>query len=191
MHLIIGTNNFYNYIRIGGTTVKKIKQGKFKVFASKKDTINRLMQLQGLCKDVKDSNGGLINFYCNKRGKIKIECYEERLKLNFKNSRILSKLYGSITECNHHTYIDYFTALKISSIFARISFFLIAIVILALFLLLPVDKIKVLIVIVCLIIALIFQIISILKEKRNSHINSETLIKVLEDKVNIINNWEK
>lgn len=191
MQLIIGTSNFYNCIRIEGVNVKKIKQGKLEIFASKKDTINRLMQLQGLCKDVKDSNDGLINFYCNKKGKIKIECYEKRLKLNFKNSRILSKLYGAVTEYNHQTYIEYFTSLKISSIFARISFFLIAIVILALFLLLPVDKIKVLIVIVCLIIALIFQVISILKEKSNPHMNSETLIKVLEDKVNIINNWEK
>lgn len=171
--------------------MKKIKQGKIEVFTSKHDAINKLMQLQGLCKDVKDSNGGLINFYCNKNGKIKIECYEERLKLNFKNSRILSKLYGSITEYNHQTFIVYFTSLKITSIFARISFFLMAIVILALFLLLPVDKIKVLIVIVCLIIALIFQVITILKEKNNPHMNSEILIKVLEDKVNIINNWER
>ena len=171
--------------------MKKINQGKFEVYASKTDTINRFMQLQGLCKDVKDSNDGLIDFYCNKNGKIKIECYEERLKFNLKNSRILCKLYGTITECNNQTYIDYFTTLKISSIFVRISFFLIAIVILSLSLLLPVDKIKVLIVIICLIIALIFQVISILKEKNNPHINSETLIIALENKVNIINNWDK
>lgn len=171
--------------------MKKIKQGKLEVFASRNDTIDKLMQLQGLCKGVKASSGNLINFYCNKNGKIKIECYEKRLKFDLKNSRILCKLYGTITECNNQTYINYFTSLKISSFSARISFFLIAIVILALFLLLPVDKIKVLIVIVCLIIALIFQVVSILKEKSNPHMNSETLIKVLEDKINIINNWEK
>ena len=50
--------------------MKKIKQGKLEVCASKSDTINRLMQLQGLCKDVNVRNGGLINFYCNKYGKI-------------------------------------------------------------------------------------------------------------------------
>ena len=72
MQLIIGTSNFYNHIRIWGAIVKKIKQGKLEVFASKNDTIDRLMQLQGLCKDIKDSNGGLIDFYCNKNGKIKM-----------------------------------------------------------------------------------------------------------------------
>ena len=191
MQLIIGTSNFYNRIRIRGAIMKKIKQGKLEVFASRSDTIDRLMQLQGLCKDVKDSNEGLINFYCNKNGKIKIECFEKRLKLNFKNSRILCNLSGIITEYNNQTYIEYFTSLAISCIFARISFFLIAIVIMALFLLLPVDKIKTLLVIICLITALIFQVVSIFKEKHNPHINSETLIKALEDKVNIINNWEK
>jgi len=171
--------------------MKKFKQGNLEVYASKNDTINRLVQLQGICKDANDRNGGLINFYCNKYGKIKIECYEKRLKLNLKNSKILTKLYGSVTERNHKTYIDYFTALKISSIFSRISFLLIAVVVLALFLILPVDKIRVLVVIVCLIVILIFQIFSIIKEKNNPHIDSETLIKVLEDKVNIINNWER
>lgn len=171
--------------------MKKINQATIEIFSSKDEAINRLMQLQGVCKNANDSNGGLIDFYCNKNGKIRIECYEERMKLNFKNSKILTKLYGTVIERNHKTYIDYFTSLKISSIFARLSFLLIAIVILALFLLLPVDKIKVLIVIVCLIIALIFQVISILKEKSNPHMNSDILIKVLEDKISIINNWNE
>lgn len=171
--------------------MKKIEQGKLEVRASKNETINRLIQLQGLCKDVNDRNGGLIHFYCNKNGKIKIECYEERLKLNFNHSKILTKLYGVVTECNNKTYIDYFTSLKNSSVFARISFLLTAIVIAAVFMLLPVDKSKVLVVIVCCIIALAFQIISILKEKSNPHIDSVTLVKVLEDKVDTVNNWEK
>ncbi len=171
--------------------MKKIKQGEFEICASKKDTINRLIQLQGLCKNINDRNGGLINFYCNKNGKIKIECYEKRLKLNFKNSKILTKLYGVVTECNNITYINYFTSLKKSNIFVRISFLLAAIIILTFFMLSSVYKSKVLVAIICCIIALVFQIISLLKEKSDPHTDSDTLIKVLEDKVEIINNWEK
>ncbi len=171
--------------------MKKIKEGKLKVFVSKKDAIDRLMQLQGPCKDINDRNCGSIEFYCNKNGKIKIECCEQRLSLNFKNSKILTKLYGVVTQCDNETYINYFTSLKNINIFIWISFLLIATVISMFFMLLPINKTKVLALTVCCIIALVFQVISILEEKTNPDIDSDTLIKILENKIDIVNNWKE
>ena len=53
------------------------------------------------------------------------------------------------------------------------------------------DKIKALIAIIVCVIGLVFQLISIEKEKKNLSENSDILIDALKNKVNIVNNWDK
>ena len=77
------------------------------------------------------------------------------------------------------------------SVFARISFFIIAIIILSIFMIFVFDKIKALIAIIVCVVGLVFQLISIEKEKKNLSENSDILIDALKNKVNIINNWDK
>lgn len=169
--------------------MKKITQGKLEFFTSKADAINKLIQLQGVCKDIENSNNCSIYFYCNKNGKITVESLRSRH--DPKKAQIFTRLYGEITEQNDKAYINYYTVFNYMSVFARISFFIIAIIILSIFMIFVSDKIKALIAIVVCVIGLVFQLITIEKEKKNLSENSNTLIDVLENKVNIINNWDK
>ncbi len=169
--------------------MKKIEQGKFEIFTSKTDAISKLIQLQGICKDIKNSNDCRIMFHCDKRGKITVESDDDRY--NPKKALILTKLYGEIIEQANKTYINYYISLANKNIFLRIGVFVSAIIILLIFGLFIDDKFKVLIAIVICVIGLVFQCISIKNEKRDPSLNSKILIKVLEDKINTINNWEK
>ena len=49
--------------------MKKINQGKYEVFTTKEDAIDKFMQMQGVCRE-KISGDNLIEFYCQKNGKI-------------------------------------------------------------------------------------------------------------------------
>lgn len=169
--------------------MKKITQGKLEIFTSKADAINKLIQLQGVCKDIENSNNCPIEFYCNKNGKITVE--SQRSRHNPQKAQMFTKLYGEIAEQNDKTYINYYTAFNYISVFARISFFIIAIIVLSIFMIFVSDKIKALIAIIVCVVGLVFQLISIEKEKKNLSENSDTLIEVLENKVNIVNNWDK
>ncbi len=169
--------------------MKKIEQGTFEIFTSKDDAINKLMQLQGVCKDIRNSNDCRILFECDKCGKIVVESDDDRY--NLKKALILTKLYGEIIEQANKSYINYYVSLENKNVFLRLSMFVIAIIVLLILGLFIDDKLKVLVAIVICIIGLVFQCISIKNEKCNSSLNSEILIKVLEDKINTINNWEK
>lgn len=173
----------------GGYYMKKLQQGTFEIFTSKTDAISKLIQLQGICKDIKNSNDCRIMFHCDKRGKITVESLRDRY--NLKKAKMLTKLHGDIFEQGNKTYINYCVFLDKKSVFLRLCVFLIAIVILSIFSVFIADKIKVLIAVIICIIGLVFQLISINKEKENPSLNSKILIKVLENKINIINNWGK
>lgn len=168
--------------------MKKIVQGKFDVCTSKVDAIDKLMQLQGVCQE-KNSNNCRIEFHCNKHGKIIIESQVSRHSP--KKAKIFTKLYGNVTKQNNKTYVNYYISFDKNGVFRRLSAFLIAAIVLLFFLVFVPNKTKVLIALILCIIGLIFQLFSIEKEKSNLNLNSDTLIKVLENKVNIVNNWEK
>ena len=52
-------------IYYSGDSVKKISQGKFEVFTTKADAINKFMQLVGYCREELTYNRRL-SFYCSK-----------------------------------------------------------------------------------------------------------------------------
>ena len=49
--------------------MKKISQGKFEIFTTKADAIDKFIQMQGVCTE-KISDENPIQFYCTKKGKI-------------------------------------------------------------------------------------------------------------------------
>ena len=49
----------------------EIEQGKFEIFTTKADAIDKFMQMQGVCREELSSEN-LIEFYCSKKGKIAI-----------------------------------------------------------------------------------------------------------------------
>lgn len=169
--------------------MKKISQGKFEVFTTKADAIDKLIQLQGGCKDIKNSNNYIIEFYCNKNGKITVESQWSRH--NPQKAKVFTKLYGEVIEQVDKTYINYYTSFSNKSVLIRISSFIIAIIVLSIFMMFVAEKVKDLIAIIVCIVGLIFQLISIEKEKKNLSENSDIFIEVLENKVNIVNNWDK
>lgn len=169
--------------------MKKIDQGKLKLHTSKNDAINKFLQLQGVCKDVKNSNNCRVEFFCNKKGKISIVSLRDRYSI--KNSQILTELYAQVIENSGETYISYYTSLKKEKIIIIWSAFIVAIIVLLLSLLILDRKILTLGIIFLCIYALIYQLSSIKREKDNPSENSEIYIRVLEQKVDTVNNWEK
>lgn len=174
--------------------MKKIKEGKFEVLASKKDAIDRFMMLEGGVRDFRDRNGGAMGFYCNKYGKILIQCQQGRREMekNNSSSNILTKLYGTIKQYDNKTYVEYYTALKNSNVLTSIGLYLFGIIC-CIFLLIRyiLFFLPIIIFLFYFIINMIKQINSILEEKTNPNIDSDILIKILENKINTVNDWEK
>ncbi len=176
--------------------MKKIKEGKIEVLASKKDAIDRFMMLGGGCRgrDFRDRNGGAMIFYCNKYGKILIECQQVRREMtkNNSSSNILTKLYGTIKQYDNKTYVEYYTALKNIDVLKRMGLYVYGIIV-SIFLLIRYILVffPVIFFLFYFIISMIKQISSILEEKTSPDIDSDTLIKILENKVDAVNNWEK
>ena len=54
-----------------GDEMKKISQGKYELFTTKADAIDKFMQMQGVCREELSSDKQ-IEFYCSKKGKVTI-----------------------------------------------------------------------------------------------------------------------
>ena len=152
--------------------MKKTTVGTLQVFTSKADAISRLMQLQGVCKDVKNSNNCRIMFHCNKQGKIIIESEWDRY--DPKKAKIFTTLYGEIIEQDDKTQINYYTAFDKSSVRKRIAAFIVSIIVLLICLVLAASEaiVRIMItasvgIVVCIYV-LAFQLSSIKREKRNA-----------------------
>ncbi len=168
--------------------MKKIEQGKFKVFTSKADAIDKLMQMQGICQE-KSVDDRRIEFSCKKDGKVNVCFSQGRRENRSGKSKLFTKLNGEVIMQDNETYITYFTAIDTFGVFVRLFILAIAIIVCLFFFAFIADKIKVLIATIICITAFVFQLISIEKEAPSSE--SNVLVDVLKKKVDAVNTWEK
>lgn len=164
--------------------MKKIAQGEFEIHTTKKDAINKFMQLTGVCRE-EISDDKPIEFYCTKTGKIAISNPPTTLVTR----EISTKLFGKVIEEDNRTYISFYTSysnanniikifyLTIMAFSATFSFF--------------VDKTtpRIILILCFLLFGYLFFISA--KEKSNSQTDSNTLVGELKKRVDAINNWDK
>ena len=169
--------------------MKKIEQGKFKIFTTKADAIDKFMQMQGVCREELSSEN-LIEFYCSKKGKIAINNPPKK-HIEHTNS---TNLFAEIIEEDGKTYVTYFTAyshfnnvLKFISLIMLIVMAIIAIVLAVA----NVDKTVSPIVLVFCLLFFVFQLFNSAKEQKNSPKDSKIMIKELQKRVEAVNLWDK
>ena len=163
--------------------MKKIAQGEFEIHTTKKDAINKFMQLTGVCRE--EISDKPIEFYCTKTGKIAISNPPTTLVTR----EISTKLFGKIIERDEKTFVTFQIMYSSANNFIKIIYSTLMLIstLLAFF----IDK-------TAMRVALIFSfllfgslLISATEEKNNSPFDSELLIKELEKRVNAINNWNE
>lgn len=168
--------------------MKIIDQGKFKLNTSKAVAIERFLELGSCCEEYY-SNDETIFLDCTKSGEISISHFRHRTNRG-KNAYILSKLYGQIIEQKGETYVSYYTALTGGRIFLFCGMIVLGLI-LSISLFLTSLDLRALFTAVGFVIALIWQVSSLLDEKNQIYMHSKKFVKILERKVDAVNNWEK
>ena len=169
--------------------MKKINQGKYEVFTTKQDAIDKFMQMQGICRE-KISSENPIEFYCSKKGKIVITNPPTR-RVTGENS---TNLFAEVVEQDNKTYITFYTEFSKSNNILKLIFLtisIIAAIFSIMFAIINVDKMASLIVLFLCLVLFVFQLFTTAKEKNNSPKDSEILIKELEKRVDAVNLWDK
>ena len=177
-----------NFLR-GGENMGKIAEGRFELFTTKEDAIDKLRQLQGCCRE-EIGDGQPIVFYCTKKGRISISDPPSK----YAENDCSTSLYGSVVERDGKVYVEYYTVyshlnnvLKIIGIAMLIimSLFSLASVVL------DFTRNKPYIIFVFICAFFVFQLISTLKEKSNAPNDSRKMIEELEKRVEAVNLWDK
>lgn len=169
--------------------MKKLTQGKYQLFTTKADAIEKFMQIQGISRE-KMSGGNRIEFNCYKNGKIVITNPRNR-SVGGDNA---TNLYAEIIEQNGKTYITYYTVF-IKTI-AALKYVCLAIdIIMAIVgILLAVvtkEKISSLLLLAFSFAFFFYQMLALPSDKNYSHQDSEILVKELKKRVDAVNEWDK
>lgn len=169
--------------------MKKIDQGKYELFTTKADAIDKFVQMQSFCSE--EINGyQRIEFYCTKKGEITVTNPPSRhIERTYSTA-----LYGEVIEQDGKAYVSYYTVyshynnvlkiisivmLTVMSVFAMVS----AIADSA-------KKAPYIIFVLCCAL-FFFRLINTLKEKKNAPRDSKTMIAELEKRVDAVNLWDK
>ena len=163
--------------------MKKIVQGKYEIFTTKEDAIDKFLQLQGVCRETLISENS-VEFYCTKKGEIVITNSPTRT-VTGENS---TNLYGRVVEENDKTYVTYYTSFsKLNQI---LKILLITMNIMAGILATILDRTYSPAISLFCLVFFVAQLFVYSKENNNAVKDSETLINVLEERVNAVNRWD-
>lgn len=169
--------------------MKKISQGKYEIFTTKQDAIDKFMQLQGTCRE-EISGENCIEFYCFENGKI-IITNPPRRRIENENS---TELFAEIIEQDGKTYVTFYTAFSQSNNVLKLIFLVIDIIsaILAIaWTILNEVKIHVLIFLGLCLAFFVYKLFTASNEKRSSPDDSKIIIKELEKRVEAVNLWDR
>lgn len=169
--------------------MKKIEQGKFRIFTTKADAIDKFMQMQGLCRE--EINDYLrIEFYCTKKGKITVtNPPSKHIEHTYSTA-----LYGEVIEQDGKTYVLYNTVYShYNNILKIISLVMLTVMCVFAIAFAFADserKAPYIIFVLCCVL-FIFQLINTLREKKNTPRDSEIMINELEKRVEAVNKWDE
>ena len=169
--------------------MKKISQGKYELFTTKADAIDKFMQLQGICRE-EISGEKPIDFYCTKKGKIIIT--------NPPTKRVEShhstNLFAEVVQQEGKTYVTYYTKFdKLNNILNLIFIviYLLIGVLAIVFAIASKNEIYYLPILLFGVLLFGYNLLINTKEETNSPKDSEILIKELEKRVEAVNLWDK
>ena len=169
--------------------MKKISQGKYEVYTTKADAIDKFMQMQGACRE-KIGEDNPIQFYCSKRGRLSITNPPRRYIENTNST----SLFARVIEQDGKTYVSYYTvfnrfinALKVISLTLTIAMAVLAI---ALNVANLVKTFSTLGLILC-VGFFVFRLLNTANEKQSAPKDSEIMVKELEKRVEAVNHWDK
>ncbi len=173
--------------------MKKISEGKFEVFTSKEDAIDKFMQLQGYCVDQINGGEDSIEFICLKNGKMVIGDIPKR-----RSTENATKLYAKVIEEDGKTYVSYYTSFsKFNFVYDLIFIIFLSLlsvggtIFTGIFAIETKEKVYLPVLFALCLVGWIFRFISKTKERKNSPKDSEIMIKELEKRVNAVNYWDK
>ena len=169
--------------------MEKISQGKFEIYTTKADAIDKFMQMQGVCREELSSEN-LIEFYCSKKGKIIITNPPTK-RVESDNS---TNLFADVIEQDGKTYVTYYTTFnKINNILNLI--FIIAYLLMGVFAVVFTvtygNKIYYLPILILGVLLFGYKFFTNTKEEKNSPKDSEIMIKELQKRVEAVNLWNK
>lgn len=169
--------------------MKKVSQGEFEIFTTKADAIDKLRQMQGICRE-NISGDNAIEFLCQKNGEIFIT-NPPRRRVENDNSTVL---FAKVVEKDGKTCVTYYTSFSKSTnalklIFLLIDFLMAAISIV--FVVLSKSQMYYLPILVLTLPFFGFKFFFVTEEENNSQKDSEILIKELEKRVEAVNLWDK
>lgn len=169
--------------------MKKISQGRYELFTTKADAIDKFMQLQGICRE-EISGEKPIEFYCTKKGKIIIT--------NPPTKRVEShhstNLFAEVVQQEGKTYVTYYTKFdKLNNILNLIFIviYLLIGVLAIVFAIASKNEIYYLPILLLGVLLFGYNLLVNTKEETNSPKDSEILIKELEKRVEAVNLWDK
>ena len=163
--------------------MKKIREGKYAISTTKYDAISKFMQLQGACRETLTADER-IQFYCSKKGRLTITD-PPSIGAKYRNA---TNLYGRVIEQDDETYVTYYTGFSKWNYYGHLVGIVISILgaILALFL----EGFTTLILTFLCIVVLVADYQKTLKGKANAWLDSDILIRELEERVNAVNRWD-
>lgn len=169
--------------------MKRISQGEYEIFTTKKDAIDKFMQMQGTCRE-EISGENPIRFYCSKKGKIIITNPPTK-RVESDNS---TNLFAEILERDGKAYVAYYTAFSRSNNVLKYIFLAIYLFLAIIAIVLAINtrgKTYYLLILFFGLLLFGFKLFSATKEEKNSPKDSEILIKELEKRVEAVNLWDK
>lgn len=171
--------------------MQKIHEGKYAVFTTREDAIEKFMQLEGVCRE-EISGENQIAFYCSESGNIYITDPPARTR-SMSNSNS-TNLYGKVITQDGKTYVTYYTGFqKSNQVFKIISLIFMILLAIGAIVLSVIQKnitVSVVVLGVCLI-SVVSHFLHSTREGQNSPRDSEILVKELERRVEAVNKWDK
>ena len=169
--------------------MKKLEQGKYEVFTTKKDAIDKFMQMEGVCRE-RLSDDSYIVFYCWENGNIAI-CERLSGRREYEHS---TRLFGKVVEQDGKTYVTFYTRFDKGNQVLKVIFLVLSIMIAIASILFsfanPQKSASILLVGLSLAM-FVFQLLSTVKEQDYAPKDSAKLVQELERRVQAVNMWDK
>lgn len=169
--------------------MKKIHEGKFEVFTTKADAIDKFRQMRGGCR-AELSGENRIAFFCQKDGDITITNPPTR---HVENENA-TNLFAKVTEEAGKTYVTYYTTFNKTSNVAKwivLAIDILTVIFAILFTVAHTEHTMYAVVLILCLAVFTCKLFYNSKEEKNAPNDSEVLVKELEKRVNAVNLWDK
>ncbi len=169
--------------------MKKLSEGRYELFTTKADAIDKLMQLEGSGRRTL-SGDHAIYFYCSEKGEIVISNPPTRHVGN----ETSTDLFGEVVEDDGKTYVTYYTAYSRSSTVFKLIHYVVNILLTAVCVAVAVMSGEKGLALLWLLFGLaffVYRLVVDVKEPKHAPQDAAILVEELENRVDAVNYWDK